>query len=1050
MVIDREKTGEANAVVRLFLERPVSVFMAFFALLVVGVIAYRRIPLELVPTGFQPRSLTIVIFLPDSTPTEVEQKITRPLERIMGTVAGLKSIRTNSHADGCQARLQFEENISVDDAYLQVRDRLDRIQAEFPEGTRRPQIWKFNINNFPVAFLAVSLRKGAPAEQLRNESLIVKRIQNRLKRIPGLARVNYMGGFATSIDIDMRPEQVEGMGIDLYQLVQRMQADNFTLSAGRVREADQVHFLRSVARFDSVGSLLRYPVRPGLQLGELAQIQARYALDNQVVRVNGLRSVAMELSKKSDANTVDVCLALRRVIEEELETDPQLRDFRFQVIWDQGTVIVEAIDNLKKTILEGALVALLVLLLFLRSFRMTLVVMVAIPVSLLAALVAMFFLGETLNLISLMGLTLGVGMLVDNSVVVVESIRTRTEAGEPPRRAALIGTSRVMLAILIATSTTVVVFLPLMLTGESGLFRFIIMRLGLPVCLSLLASLLVAMLLIPPSCRMALRAGQGQAPRWVPGLILAVGRSVSRFLGSVQQLISRVYVWLLRVSLGRRLELLALAILLAGSTFWARDQLEQTDMERGEDRQVTVRLRLPDQWTLQQISDAVGKAEDALLRNKSQLDLKWLFTHFDGRRALLLCFLKEQGRTITRKDAEQRIKKLLPEMAGVIVKIGREGGGNQDEQAELPIVLHGRDTRVLSSLSEEVVELLSDLPGLKSVHGPLEEGQPEVLVRIDRELAERYGVRPNVAAGMIAYSYRGQFLPKLRAGDREFYLRLQMDRADDPRLDEVKALLIPSDSGTRVPLATIARFERKQAFDSIHREDRRTVLRIRAKTDAKDLPKLAALIDARLRMLRFPEGYGFKKEGRFEEIARQTEEFKKMAWLAVALVFLLMGFLFESWLLPLAILASIPFAFFGVYWVLYLTNTPMEVMSFIGLIVLIGIVINNGVVLIDRVHTLRSETDRFTAIVQGAQERFRPVLMTALTTIGGLLPMALGDSEVTGIPYYHLGRTVIGGLAASTFMTLLLVPVMYTLFDDLSQVGRGLLARRSLREAPAS
>ncbi len=1041
------KPGDANPLVRLFLDRPVSVFMLFLALVVVGTIAYQRIQLELFPSGFQARSLTVDISLPDSTPSEVEQKITRPLERILGTVAGLKNMSIRSHSGGCQARLQFDESVSIDDAYVQVRDRLDRVQTEFPEGTRRPRIYKFNLSNFPVAFLAVSLRKGAPAEQLRNESLIVKRIQNRLKRIPGIARVNYMGGFATTIDIDMSPEQVEGMGIDLYKLVERMQADNFSLSAGKIVEGDRVHFLRSVARFDSIRSLLQYPVRSGLKLGELAKIEAHYALENRVVRINGLRSIAMRLSKKSDANTVEVCRRMREVIEQELETDPQLQDFRFEVIWDQGSVIVESIDNLKRTILQGALVALLVLLLFLRSVRMTLVVMLAIPISLLAALVAMYFFGETLNLLSLMGLTLGVGMLVDNSVVVVEGVRAQTELGQSPRSAALIGTSRVTLAIIIATSTTIVVFLPLMLTGESGQFRFFIIRLGLPVCLSLGASLAVAMVLIPPACRLALQGGD-RAWRWLPAPLSRLTGWVDRLLGGALEQLSRGYLWLLAFSLRRRLEMLIVTCLLLGSGFWAKDQLDKTDLERGENRRITIRLRMPDSWTLRQTSAAVEQVETKLLAHKGELDLSFLYSAFNSRRCRLECFLDETDRKISRKESLARMKALMPDLPGIIVRVGRENSGDAEAQVELPIVLHGRDTQVLADLSEEVVALLEDLPGLESVKSPLEEGETEVRVVIDRELAERYGVEPSVAAGMIAYTYRGQFLSKLRAGDREFFLRLQMDRKSDPRLDEVKALLIPTKNNTRVPLGTIARFERHRAFSSIHRENRRTVLRIRAKADVKNLQTLGAAIDQRMGMLRFPEGYGFKKEGRFEEFDKAKADFLIQAGLAIAMVFFLMGFLFESWLLPLAILISIPFAFFGVYWMLYLTSTPLEMMSFIGLIVLIGIVINNGVVLIDRVHGLRGEgQERMQAIITGSKERFRPILMTALTTIGGLLPMALGTKAVTGIPYYHLGRTVIGGLAASTLMTLLLVPVMYTLFDDLGRFGRGLLARRATGKA---
>lgn len=1021
------------------LRRPVTVMMGFIALLVVGGIAYMRIPLQLFPSGFEPGRLSIQIAVPESTPSEVEQRVTRPLERALGTIPGVKSMTSSSAASGAWLNLTFDDSVPADDAYQQVWDRLDRVSADFPETARDPRVRRFNPDDFPIAFVGVSLEEGGDPARLRDDMLF-SRIESELMRAPGVARVLILGRVDTTVDIDLRQGQVDGLGVNLYELVQRLQRANFTLGAGDVVEGQRKLLVRSQARFDNVAELLNYPVRPGLPLHSLGEVGKALALENSMVRINGKRSILLLINKKSEANTLDATDAIRHAIENVLPGDPRLSDIRFHLLWDQGKEIRASLDNLRTTILQGACVAILVLLWFLRHLRMTVIVMLAIPISLLAAITAMYFCGETLNLISLMGITLGVGMLVDNSVVVVEAIKGQVEEGLGAYQAALVGASRVALAVIVATSTTIVVFLPLMLAGDAGTMRFFLIRLGLPVCLSLSASLVVAMILIPPASRLLL-ASEGK-PSGPPGPLRRglgwLGAGVAATVDGP----ARWYRGLLGLAIRYRLE----TVVVAGALFYAAyacTEVEQTDMNEGQQRRLSIRVQMPSAYTLRKASEVFEKIEAVLAKRQQALDIKTYFSDFESTNGRVRVFLSELNDMKLDRDAVvAKLKPLMPSIPGVRIKVGAEED-TRSKRTAMPVTLEGPDSEVLADLARRVAERLETVDGVREVDDPFEQGTPEVLLRIDRELAERYGVDPQVAVGMISYTFSGRTLPRVRFGGQELWLRIRVARSEDPRVDEVAALLIPTNKNTRVPLGTVARFERRRAAEVIHRQDHKTVLTLTchmAKRQGEGFATQSARVKNALAGMRFPAGYRVRPSDRSRELGEQQSTFAEGALVAVCLVFLLMGVLFESWLLPLAILFSIPFAFAGVWVMLWLTSTPQDAMVLLGLIVLIGVVINNGVVLIDRVHQLRAAGSRDAAILDGCSERFRPILMTALTTIGGLIPMAMGASASTGIPYDPLGRAVIGGLAASTMLTLFVVPVMYALLDDLGEFGGSLLA----------
>jgi hydrophobic/amphiphilic exporter-1 (mainly G- bacteria), HAE1 family len=991
------------------LRRPVTVGVLFLAMLVLGAIAYRSIGVELIPSGFTPPFLYVEVPTLRSSPADVEQRIALPLEEMLATVRNVDTLGTRVRGNAASFMMEFADGTDMDVAYNQVRDRIDRVIPTLGDDLGQYFIWKYNPADDAVLWFAVGVDDTVDNPGWTVDHLIIPAFE----RIPGVSRIEAYGVPSRVVSLQVDERLVEAAGTSMVALIERLSQDNFAVSAGVVEDGSRTWPLRMVARYESLEEIRALPIGNGLRLGDIAVVEVQDRAERALYRIDGRSSIMLGAYKESTANTVDVARAVRRVATEELAADPRLDGVGFAFLFDQGAMIEGSIENLQQTAVYGGAFAVAILFFFLRRLGMTLLVTLAIPCSLLVTVVFMYFTGRSLNLFSLTGLMLAVGMVVDNAIVVVESIQARLLAGDTPRRAALYGAAEVSLAILVATLTTVVVFLPLIFMSGGETLSFYLANIGLPVCVSLLASLVVSLVFLPLATTFVLT---NEPPPRV--------RSVDA--------ISRAYVAVLRWAMSHRFEAWVIALVAFASVAIPMGTVTQTDQSEPNINDVRFILTVPDQYSWEEKVEIVLAYESALEAERETLGIEHLQVRMssDRSRPQVRAFLKDpEERTLSRDEIIERATEVLPEFPAVTWSLRWGGTGAADA---ITVRVTGPDSQRLSELSEEVVRRLRLLDGVTSVQAEGgDTGQSEVQFRVDPERSLRLGLNAMTIGGTIDFALRGRRLPSYHGGGEELPMLIEgdLDRVDE--LDEIQHMPMPS-LVESVVLGDVTASQLQPGYGSIDRQDRRTVSSITIVTSRDDLEVLRSEIMQVMEGFDWPRGYGLELGDRFADLESGAQDRLFALMLAVVSVFLLMGVLFESITLPFSILLSIPFAFTGVYWMLYLTDTQLDMMAGVGLVILIGIVVNNAIVLVDRISELRRQgVDRTEAILEAGSSRLRPIVMTALTTIAGLIPMAVGSSSLIGIPYNPLGRAVIGGLLASTVLTLVVVPLFYALIDDM-------------------
>ena len=1008
-----------NFLAAMSVRKPVTVVMLAAAIFAVGALAYVRIPVQLLPGGYTPPFLFVRIPYRDGTPREVEKYVTRPAEEALATVKNVETISSRSGATECRIWMAFRNGTDMDAAYAEVRDRMDRATAEFPSDVERYSVFKYNPTAEAVMEVAISY-----PEDEEDLTKLERKLSREIERLPGVAKLEFEGLVDQSIRIEIDRDRAKAHGIDLYGLVRRLRTEDFSMAAGILTEGGKDHVLRSVATLDGPADVAALPVSPGVALGDVADVHPALSLRDVISRIDGKPSITMEVFKESEANTVETCEAVRKAVERDLPGDPDLPGVRFFVLHDSGRLIDGSIGTLKDSAWQGGLFSLVILWLFLLRIRLSLIINIAVPASFLITLTAMYFLGDTLNLVTLAGLTVSIGMLVDNSVVVSENIDRLRSLGVAPTEAAVRGASEVALAVILSTATSVVVFLPLSLMAGNGMMQFFLGRLALPLGVSLAASLFVSLALIPAAT--VFLAGK-RSPRTLPPIRWAANATAG------------VLGWALR----HRLETVLAAGAIWLSLLWPAARVEQSLEPREQQNDIDVHFRFAATGSLADADVNMRQIEAAVERHRAELQIANLRTRFRESRGHMTLYLDQRGRTDEdRKALTDRLKQILPELPGVEPSTSWRGGG-EGRGGEVGVQLVGDDIEQIADLSDEVKRRLKALPGVDDVTTDLESGNDEIRVRVRRDRAARAGIESWVAGGTVSTALRGARLPDLRVGDREVPLILQFPADDRENLTQLAAVtLYPPDGGNPVPLSTIADFEFAKGLSGINRENRKTSLGLHVLTTAADVRGLSDRVQTELSRFQFPRGTSWEMGAANRRWRQEQGDYGFALAMSIVFVFLIMGVLFESWILPFSVLVSIPFAFVGVYWFLWATRTTLDLMGMIGMVVLIGVVVNNAIVLVDRIQQLRGEgVERAEACREATRSRFRPIWITALTTIVGLVPMAFGEVGIAGIPYAPLARVVMSGLLASTVLTLVIVPVMYTIFDDVRLGAQRLVAR---------
>lgn len=1037
-------TVSANPIVRFSLRRPIMVIMILLSAAVLGFVSLARIPLELIPSGFSAPFMSVSVEYPDATAKDVEEKITLPIEQAVATTPGIQRLQATSTSGSSRVTMIFKSDTSMDVAYREVRDRISRIRSDLPEEVREVAIRKESADSLPVAIYALVW----DPDVVDPYGIIERRIKRPLERIDGVGLVNIWGETKEQVYIEVDRALAEAYGIDIFSLVSRLREDNFAMGQGTVRDGTDVYLLRTVALWQSPEEIASLVVgqKPGaggdLRLSDIAKVELRRPDVTRYDRYNGRPSLIFGVVKESQANTVEVSDRIKEAIE-EAGRSPELSQFHIEKVFVQGDTIRYSLSQVVDSGKQGGLIALLVLLFFLRRLRLTLLIALAIPLSLFLSLPVMYFSGQSINLVSLIGLMICIGLVVDNSVVVAENIARFRKRGLGPFASAVQGTGEVALAITLATMTTVVVFLPAALLSN-GTTQFFMVRMVTPVCVSLLMSLFVAVVLVPLASATVLRdasvdlsraGGLGRVLHRLDALWKAV---LERAYESTLGAINRGYARLLRASLRRRMDVVMVALLAMGSSVFPATQVRCASGNNFGTRNVTIHYSMPSNTTLEEANAFFLEVEGMLEGRAEELRIQGQYVGFDDTSGRVQVFFdKPEPGQPSFKEMAQDVIAIMPERPGWEMRsqLGESDGAKDDT---LRFAIYGSEHDQVQKAREDLESKIVHVEGVLGIHqeGGDTRRRDELALRIERDMSQRFGVPAQVVANTVAWSIRGAPLPRYHTDEREIDVLIRYDAADRTNVGDVMKYTVPSERGGRIAIETVADKTVAEGQSRLSRYNKRVSGVVALDIADDDRPATIDRLRKFLTGYKLPEGLSFDADDSVRELDEMQRDLMGALGLGTIFILLIMGFLFESFVLPLSVLPSIPLSFVGVYWFLYATKENIDGLAGIGMVLLLGVVVNNAIVLVDFINMARRMgLSRVDAVVEAGNLRFRPIMMTALTTIGGMLPLAFTQHTGEGIPYGPFGKTLVGGMITATILTLLVVPVMYTLLDDLRETA---------------
>ena len=1015
-------------ITELSIRRPVTTIMVFVSLVVIGLIASFRLPLESQPE-VSPPFFFVQLPYPGSTPEEVERNLVRPVEEAIATMPGIKSMNANASADGGGVFVQFSDwsrNVAV--AASEARERIDAIRDQLPDDFRRYFVRRWSTSDDP----AVSLRLTSQEDLTARGELIDQTIKRRLERLPGVARIEVEGVPEQEVVVAIDPDRLTANGVVLNELVSRLQAANFSVSSGIITDNGQRLRIQPKGEMVNLAQLRDLPINArGVRLGDIADVGMQSQRMTYVRQIDGRPSVGVDIYKERSANLVDIS----RVVEAEIDAlrrDPAMRGITIQVDDDQGKQVVSSLTALAEAGVIGLLLSVAVLYFFLRHWPSTLMVTLAIPICFIMTLGFMYFAGITLNILSMMGLLLAVGMLVDNAVVVVESIyQEREKYPGQPRLASVIGTRHVAIALSAGTLCHCIVFLPMMF-GTKNMLTIFLGQMAVTISVSLLASWLVAISLIP------MISAKLRTP---PAL-------KSPFLTRLQDRYASLLRWTLH---HRGLSVLGILLIVAVSII----PMKLGKGDSGNDDDPT-KVRIFYQWngsySKEQMGQVIAEVERYVNANRRRFDVKQVYSRY-----------AEQGWAFTQVELatedpevadriQEQIRKDLPKSARANIGMGRQGGMGGGSDQEISFSLTGDSTKVLVDLAHDIMPILSRSRGLRDVRVDTGDSGSEMTVHVNRERAAAYGFSAQQVAQFIGMALRGSSLRDFQRDEVEIPVNVRFKNAENYGPEDLQSFTVRAPDGRSVPLLAMVDVGLTPSAGTIQRMNRQTMLKIQASlAPGASMEQARKDIEDTLKGIEMPPGYSYTFEGGgFGMNMDMNKQMFTNVFIALALMFIVMASVFESLLFPMAIMSSVGFSILGVFWCLWLTGTQFNIMAFIGILVLMGVVVNNGIVMIEHINNLRRRgLARIDALVEGSRERLRPIMMTMGTAILAMIPIAISHTQVAGDgpPYNPMARAIAGGLAFSTVVTLLFLPTIYALLDDLRSGTARIIARARLSKA---
>ncbi len=1011
----------------LAIRRPIATLMVLVCIAVIGFIALDRLPVGFLPEVDEP-SLFIRVPYANASPEQVERNIVRPLEEALGSVKGLRHMWSWCDQRGGGIRCEFDWSMDMNLVRVEVHEKIDRIRRDLPDDIGEISV-SGNWDATETAETVLEARVSSNRNLSHSYDLLERKIIRPLERIPGVAQVHLDGVNPREVRINLRLADLTQHNVDVREVVRLLQSSNFDQSLGVLRNDENRYSLRTVASFRTVEQIAELPLDArGLRLGDVADVVYEEPPLEYGRHLDGNFAVGLTVNKESNANAVLICDEVVARLEGMAE-DPELEGINILVWFNMGGEIHKTLGDLRNTGVLGAILATIVLYGFLRRMSTTLVAVLCIPFSLVATCGVIFLQGKTLNTLSLLGLIVGIGMLVDNAVVVMENIFRYQSKGLSARKSALLGAREVSLAVTAATLTSVITFLPLIFNKPSEM-NIYLKELGLTVSFTLLASLLVTQTLIPLATARFIRAKKQRPGRFMPWL-------------------ERHYVGMLRFTLHHRWLAPVLGIAITASAAYPFMKIDKNFDTNESEMFAQLRYEFSEDPSLERAEEIVSLVEKSLDVYREEFELKSIYSFWRDNFAITRLYPVDDKATQEHLTAiRRRLPEVLPHVAGVKLEvIENRRFWRQDRGKRVAFMLTGEDSEVLSELAEPARLRLDTVPGLIEPTTSNQQGSQELHVTLDRALTQRYRMNLDQPAQVVGLTFRGRPLRRFRTPDGEVEMRLTLDERDRESLSQLRNLRMQLEDGSTVPLASIADFRVVPGAQRINRDSRRTSVWVSARYEEGTREEHMAKVRAAMQDFEMPYGYAWSF-GDFQQ--RQKEkatEFLTNLALALMLIYAVMASLFESQRQAFALLVALPFALSGAAWTLLATGTDFDQPAAVGLLLLIGIVVNNGIVMIEHINSYRrAGMGREEAMIQGGRERLRPIFMTAMTTLLSLVPIVVQKPTLAGVYYYSMALVIMGGLAVSTFLTLVLLPTTVTLVEDIIPNERA-AARRMLATA---
>lgn len=1019
-------------IIKLSIKKAVMIFMVMGIVIILGIVSLTKMEMELMASIDIPVALVMTSY-PGAGPEEIESLVTEEIEGAVANVEGIDSVSSTSSEGSSMVIVRFDYGVNLDDSVTDIRDKLSTIKSVLPEDAKEPIVMKLDMNSTPVAQIAVTSETLSDNEL---DFLVEDKLKARFERLSGVASVDTSGGVQKEILVEVSPERLEGLGLSMSRLSQIISAENSNQASGTIEYGDKELTISNELKLTSIDEIKAIPIKLSsgaiVQLQDIANIKEQEKETDSISRVNGEKCIILSITKTSDGNTVNI---VKDIDKEIKKLSKEFGNVKIDLVNESGSTIENAINGVVQNIFIGAFLAILVLFVFLKNIGLTGVIGISMPLSIIGTFVLLYFSGVSLNMISLGGLSIGVGMLVDNSVVVIENIyRYRAVEGYDKIKGTYRATREVMGSLIGSTLTTVVIFVPFIFAG--GLVMEIFNDLVLSIIFSLLASLVAAVTIVP---MLAGNYVNNVHRNIAPKRFDFINKFLSMFDKGIKR-IDEFYAKVLKKAISSKKKTLLAVLAIFIASLFLTPFIGVELMPASDEGVITMEVEAPkgsSTQTVNQLSLEVEKLlegiKEAELISVSISDGSSAFSSGSNISTITCQLVDKNDRKKSTEEISEEIRKMTSTVSGAKITVSENSSMSGMMGSAVTAEIYGEDLEVLEDLAEQLKIKVAEVEGTRQVESSMEAQNRQVYIKPNKERIRMYGMTGAEVASQIRGSLSGDVATKLKSDGSEIDVRISYPQNIYENLNQLKDVNIVTNSGVYIPLSSIAEIGIKDSPTSIARSDQERYVTVTSDVFGRSTGKVNSDVQKIIDKMEVPNGYSIKLGGNNELMAETFSSLAMVLVLAVVLVYMVMAAQFGSFINPLVIMFTIPLALTGALILLFVFREPISMMSLIGCLILVGIVVNNGIILIDFINTLRQRDNMELeeAVLKACPTRLRPILMTAMTTILGQFPLIFSTSSNSEM-LRGMGLVIAGGLMTSTVLTLIVVPIMYIYFEKLN------------------